>query len=102
MRYFRIDVDNTYFTESIYQAMANDVTDADIEEVAQETMTALGEANADHIDNEFQWQRRDYNGALEDLLMEIENEYYNSLTYQWEEISVEDFRMNAEDWVYGA
>ena len=82
MRYFRIDVDNTYFTESIYQAMANDVTDADIEEVAQETMTALGEANADHIDTEFYWQKRDYNGALEDLLMEIENEYYNSLTYQ--------------------
>ena len=53
MRYFRIDVDNTYFTESIYQAMANDVTDADIEEVAQETMAALGEANADHIDTEF-------------------------------------------------
>lgn len=102
MRYIRIDAENDYFADSVYVAVSSACSDMDLEVVAEEAAYDLADNYSDVIDQLFHEQIHDWQGLSDDLWLLLEKNYNDSITFRWEEIEVEEFRMNAEDQVYGA
>ena len=103
MRYIRIDVENGYFQDHCYISVADATSDGDIDARAE----AIAHSVAENYTDAMSFIIYDYRVSMgEDLdedderemILELEANYWDSLEWNWEEISDADYRMNTDLW----